>query len=365
MASSREIFLALVRSALWRKPFEVDESMPDWTEILRLAEQQTVMGLVADSLRFLPESMRPSGEMYRKLQMKAVLIAQSHALLNMKLAQTVRFLESNGLNTVLFKGQGVALNYPDPITRQCGDIDLYVGEKSFQKALDLLKPDEQMDKYRYIKHFDYDDGGVHVEIHRIAEILPGWRKNRLFQQWTVRNLEQSSLRRVEIAGEMINLPPVNFDALYIMNHIWHHFVQGGIGLRQLCDWTMYLHKFHGDIDKDLLKADLHRFGLSEAWQILGCIAVEYLGLPPEELPLYTGEYKDKSDMILQIIWSEGNFGKYSKGATPRPVGYIQGKLHSFRRNSSRYGRLIPISPVYMMKAWASYMVTGILNVFNR
>ena len=251
MASSREILLALVRSALWRKPFEVDESMPDWTEILRLAEQQTVMGLVADSLRFLPESMRPSGEMYRKLQMKAVLIAQSHALLNMKLAQTVRFLESNGLNTVLFKGQGVALNYPDPITRQCGDIDLYVGEKSFQKALDLLK------------------------------------------------------------------------------------------------------------------ADLHRFGLSEAWQILGCIAVEYLGLPPEELPLYTGEYKDKSDMILQIIWSEGNFGKYSKGATPRPAGYIQGKLHSFRRNSSRYGRLIPISPVYMMKAWASYTVTGILNVFNR
>lgn len=362
--SAREILLNLVRCALWGKSANSMDCVPDWGEVLRLAEQQTVLGLVADSLRFLPEALHPTEESYRKLQIKAVVIARSHALLNMKLAQTKRYLESNGLKTVLFKGQGVALNYPNPMSRQCGDIDLYVGEKSFQKALDLLKHGELGKKYSFVKHFSYEDGGVHVEIHRIAETLPGRRANRLFQQWTVRHLEQSMLRQEEIGGEMINLPPVCFDALYIMNHIWHHFIHGGIGLRQLCDWTMYLHRFHDEIDKDVLRDDLRMFGLSEAWQILGCIAVEYLGLPAEECPLYTGEYKGKSDMILDIIWSEGNFGKYAKGTTPRPAGLIPGKLHSFKRMSSRYKRLLPISPVYMIRTWVSYTITGVRNVFN-
>ena len=365
MDDLRNILLSLIRSALWSRPADEIDHLPDWDKVLGLADRQTVTGLVAYAIKYVPESFRPSERLIRELQFKAVRICQSHALLNRKLAETKRFLDSHGIHSVLFKGQGVALNYPEPTIRQCGDIDLYVGERNFQKVLSLFKPGSSEDTFRFVKHFDFEDEGVHVEIHRIAERLPGRRTDRLFKEWTVRNLEESELRQENIGGEMINLPPVNFDALYIMNHIWHHFVNGGIGLRQLCDWTLYLHRFHGSIDKDRLAYDLDRFNLSVAWQILACIAVECLGLPEDECPLYDGKFRQKSDMIMEIIWSEGNFGKYAqKGIKPRPTGLIAGKLHSFRRNSSRYGKLIPISPCYMIHSWISYTITGIRNVFN-
>lgn len=365
MNDSRNLLLALIRSALWSYPVDGLDSIPDWTQVLRLAQKQTVSGLVAHAIKHVPEPYRPDAANHRNLQITAMRICQSHALLNRKLAETKRFLDSKGIHSVLFKGQGVALNYPDSTIRQCGDIDLYVGERNFQRTLSLFKPGTSEDKFRFIKHFDFDDQGVHIEIHRIAEKLPVRRVNRLFQEWTVKNLEESELRQEMIGGESINLPPVNFDVIYIMNHIWHHFIMGGVGLRQICDWTMYLHRFHGMVDEEQLAGDLDRFNLYIPWQILGCIAVECLGLPSEECPLYDGKFRKKSDMILEMIWSEGNFGKYApKALKPRPEGLLAGKLYSFRRNSSRFGKLIPISPSYMIQSWLSYTFTGIRNVFN-
>lgn len=366
MNDSRNLLLALIRSALWSCPVDGMDSIPDWTQVLRIAQKQTVSGLVAHAMKYVPESCRPDAANLRELQITAIRICQSHALLNRKLAEIKRYLDAHGIHSVLFKGQGVALNYPDPTIRQCGDIDLYVGERNFQRTLSLFNPGATEGKFRFMKHFDFEDQGVHIEVHRIAEILPGRRINKMFQEWTVRNLEESELRREIIGGEMINLPPVNFDVIYIMNHIWHHFVIGGIGLRQICDWTMYLHKFHNVVDMEQLAKDLERFNLYIPWQIFSCIAVEYLGLPAAECPLYDGAFRKKSDKILEMIWSEGNFGKYGPNALKyRPKGLLAGKLYSFRKNSARFRELISISPSYMVQSWFSYTFTGIINVLNR
>jgi hypothetical protein len=217
-----------------------------------------------------------------------------------------------------------------------------------------------------MKHFETESGGVVIEIHRIAEILPGLRADRLFQQWTVQNLLKSELRKVEIGGIDVNLPPADFDVLYIMNHAWHHFMNGGIGLRQLCDWTMYLHRFHNQIDDKKLENNLKDFGLTRAWQIFGSIAVKHLGLPAEECPLYNGQYDSKALKALAVIWSEGNFGKHSSSRkTPRPEGHFAGKFHSFRMNSSRIMNILSVSPSDVLNSWIYYFINGMRNVFAR
>ena len=368
MERSQEILLALLRCALWGRVYDGPDRIEDWSAVLRLGEQQTVLGLVADAVPMLPAGLQPDASSRLKLHSRVMRICQNHSLLNRNLAKVKSLMDSHSIRTVLFKGQGLALTYPNPLSRQCGDIDLYVGERNFLKAMDVMEPDVEHDvnKYAHLKHFNAESEGVSIEIHRIAEILPGFRADRMFQQWTVQNLLESELRKVDIGGIEVNLPPVDFDALYIMNHAWHHFMTGGIGLRQLCDWTMYLHRFHRQIDAEKLEKNLKTFGLTRAWQIFGSIAVKHLGLPAEECPLYAGSYDDKALKALEVIWREGNFGKYSESRkTPRPEGHFAGKFFSFRNNTSRIINIMSISPADVLNSWIYYFINGMRNVFVR
>lgn len=368
MTESQSFLLALVRMALWGGNEPLPDRLPDWKEVLSLAKKQTLQGLVAEVVPMLPERLQPNAQLKMQLHVTAMKIISSHSLLNRKVADIKTRMDSYGIHTVLFKGQGVALNYPNPLSRQCGDIDLYVGEQNFARALELLIPDsaKKASAYSQVKHFNVDEDGVHIEIHRIAEILPGLGNDRRFQRWTVDNLFSPEVRKVEIGGATVNLPPADFDALYIMNHAWHHFMSGGIGLRQLCDWSMHLHRHCRSIDVDKLSDNLRSFGLMRAWKVLSCVAVGYLGLPEDECPLYDASYAGKAAKVLDVIWMDGNFGHHSESRkTPRPKGHFAGKFHSFKQNTSRIIRILSISTVDVVYSWIYYFINGMRNVFNR
>lgn len=367
MNDSRDILLSLVKNALWGTSCNLT-AKPDWDKVLYIARQQTVTGLVAEAIPNLPEEFRPDAGLKLKLHSAVMGIYRSHVLLNSQLAHVKKLMDANGIRSVLFKGQGVAQNYPNPLSRQCGDIDLYVGEDNFLKGMDILEPgvEHDVDDYKYLKHFSTESGGVHVELHRIAEILPGRKADREFQKWTVEELSGPDVRTVRIGDCDVNLPPVDFDPLYIMNHAWHHFINGGIGLRQLCDWTQYLHKFHDRIDAEKLESNLKRFRLTRAWQIMSSFCVKHLGLPAGECPLYGGLYGREADKMLDIVFSEGNFGRHSSARkSPRPAGHFAGKFHSFMKTNRRMLKLLPISSTEVVRSWIYFFVKGMKNVNNR
>ena len=363
---AQKTLLALLRSALWGCTYNGPSKIEDWTTVFTLAQQQTVIGLLSDAMLFLPQEIRPKQIIKYKIIPKVAYIQQSHSLLNKKVTEVKRMMDDHHILCVLLKGQGVALNYSNPFSRQCGDIDLYVGNKHFQKAMDLLEPSVKHNakKYAHLKHYNVVSDRAIIEIHRIAEILPGFREDRMFQQWTEEMLQEGELRKVEIDNVEVNLPPVDFDVIYIMNHAWQHFMLGGIGLRQLCDWAIFLHKFHQEIDRQSLEKNLVRFDLMRAWQMFGSVAVKALGLPAHECSLYTGKYDDKVEKILEVIWSEGNFGMHSKHhKAHRPKGHFAGKLHSFQQYTCRIFRIMSISPKDVWKSWFYNSMNGISNIF--
>ena len=91
-----------------------------------------------------------------------------------------------------------------------------------------------------------------------------------------------------------------------------------------------------------------------------------LGLPVDECPLYTGRYDVKADKVLEVIWSEGNFGKHSASRkTPRPKGHFAGKFYSFRIKTSRVKNILTVSPVDVISSWIGCFINGMRNVFVR
>lgn len=370
MNRSEKQFFALLQSGLWgSKPDEsLFDDITDWQAVLKIASMQTVIGFVFDGISNLPLHLQPSSDILQKLYITVVRIENSHELLNDRLTRIVPLLSDENIYPVLLKGQGVALNYPNPTHRQCGDIDLYVGEEDYKKACNLviekgmasLGPSSES-----YKHFHFDWDGVHIELHRMVAKIPNPFIDKKFQEWTAFHLHKDRLLRRHINNTEILLPPPNFNALYIFYHAFHHFVSDGVGCRQLCDWVMCLHQFRDTINRDLLLADLKRFRLLRVWQIFGCIAVHQLGLPHEEFPFYTDSYSDISqDVILRDILQLGNFGRYDKKWKTRPAGYLSGKLHNFRMKNRRAVKLFPAMRSNVFYYYIYYLLIGVNQIVN-
>ena len=87
----------------------------------------------------------------------------------------------------------------------------------------------------------------------------------------------------------------------------------GVGLRQMADWTMFLHRYAEQIDAAQLEEWLKGLGLRRAFIATGSILVNTLGLPESEFPLpITDKDRRWGHRILRNILRMGNFGKPSR-----------------------------------------------------
>lgn len=142
----------------------------------------------------------------------------------------------------------------------------------------------------------------------------------------------------------IAIPPATFNALYIFLHAFVHFLNSGIGLRQLCDWTCLLANRHKEIDATTLLRQLQDLGLLHAAQAFGYIAVTRLGLPANRLPFPLEGTKQIGEQLLEDILSTGNFGQHDNRIKPRPKGYWAGKWYTFCRATRRCNELRQFAP---------------------
>ena len=106
------------------------------------------------------------------------------------------------------------------------------------------------------------------------------------------------------------LPKVDNDVIFVFTHFLKHFYKGGLGLRQICDWSRLLWTYKNTIDVDLLEKRLCSMKLMTEWKAFGAFSVEYLGMPIEAMPLYdnTEKWKRKADRIMSFVLMTGNMG---------------------------------------------------------
>ncbi len=361
--------LTLVRSSLWNAPIEhslFSQYSVDWDEIGRMAMDQTVGVLVTRAALSLPNNLLPPKEWIRKAYSIIERNRRTHHLMDSCVSEVVLKLRTAGIDSVLLKGQAYARAYPIPTLRQCGDIDLFVGIFNYYSAYRAVNGFGWDCEERFIqeaKHYGCSVNGVRIELHRIAGILPTRKANQKFQEWSQQQLSSTN-NNIEINGEKISVPSPIFTVIFVFMHMYHHFLNGGIGLRHLCDWIMLLHTHHKDFDTIELERLLKDFRLLRGWKLFSPIAVNYLGLPEEECPLYANNYSKQSSKILSFILKEGNFGRATYKSSNRPKGYLAGKIYSFRRNSIRLTSKFAVDPHTILLTYGSYIYKGTRQVIT-
>ena len=357
------VFMDLLKSALWGVRPQVPQDFSEWGSVVRLAKSQSVLALVGNLMLSDTEiSVRVPQELKDKVRKFVMNSMLTHNLLNNTLVKVVETLRAGGVESVLLKGQGLARNYPVPELRQCGDIDLYVGLENAGRAHDLLAPVaakiDGKDLIEVSKHYHVTmPGGVEVEIHRFTDNHLTARLEATYQSASDRGTS-TGLVAYDFAGTAVNTPADDFNAFYIFNHLFHHFLTSGIGLRQFCDWMLFLHGRKGRLDLEYLHKLLTDMDMMKPWKAFGCVLVKQLGMDEEEFPFYDGGYEYKAEKIIRRVLDEGNFGKERSIYKNRGTNYLLNKTRSLWGHVSKTSALLFLFPTQTFVQFGKTLVVG-------
>lgn len=338
-----DAFFALLRAGLLHKPVALRGEIP-WQEVYTLATQQSMLGIVFDGVSLLPEGQQPPKALLIKWMGIVAHLEQKNELLNQRAVDLAKLYASVDIPMLLMKGQGVALNYPNPKHRACGDIDVFLGEEFYKKANSLLLNDGGViyPGLNY-KHSTFTWRDVCIENHRVMLSFGHKRRNREYQKRILAWFPEQSAS-VVINGMAIGVAPVSFNAVYLLHHAMFHLYIDGLGLRQPMDWLLFLKQHRAEIDSLQLDRDLHRYDLFRFAQAVVYIGVTYLGFSPEELPVSMPGTSKWGELLLNEILLSGNFGHHDARKSVRPKGFLRSKWYTFYQSQRRIFRLHRLAP---------------------
>ena len=216
----------------------------DWQQQYSFASKQAILGLFFDGIERLgeeyPEELKqnPIGrELLMTWMGKAQQIRRQNMKVNAVASKLFSMLREDGLRCCILKGQGNALMYPNPYSRTPGDIDVWI-DASRERIMEYAqKKFEQEDDIR-LQHLETSLDGVPVELHFFPCSMNNPIYHARLQKWFRRNADLQCSNIVGLpdrAGD-IAIPTTSFNVIYQLTHLYHHFFDEGIGMRQIIDY---------------------------------------------------------------------------------------------------------------------------------
>jgi hypothetical protein len=288
----------------------------DWQQLYSFASKQSLLGFCFYGIERLgkeyPEELKLN-PIERNLLMtwmaKAQQIRRQNMKVNVVAAKLYSKFREDGLRCCILKGQGNALMYPNSYSRTPGDIDVWMNASREQITEYAKKHFEIGDDIRF-HHLETSLDGVPVELHFFPGIMNNPVYNARLQKWFKRNADLQCSNVVSLPdciGE-IAIPTTAFNVIYQLTHLYHHFFDEGIGMRQIIDYYYVVNNDELLVIKDALQKELKHLGL---WKFAGAVMYvlhKVLGLSEEKMIAPMDEKRGK--LLLSEILNGGNFGKH-------------------------------------------------------
>ena len=230
----------------------------NWQALYSFASKQALLGLCFDGIERLgeeyPEELRlnPIGrELLVTWMGKAQQIRRQNMKVNVVASKLYSMLREDGLRCCILKGQGNALMYSNAYSRNPGDIDVWVNA-SREQITEYAKKHFEIGNDIRFQHLETSMDGVPVELH----FFPCTMNNPIYhvrlQKWFKRNADLQCSNVVSLPdgiGE-IAIPTTAFNVIYQLTHLYHHFFDEGIGMRQIIDYFLVVNDFSKNVFLD-------------------------------------------------------------------------------------------------------------------
>ena len=216
----------------------------DWQELYSFASKQAILGLCFEGIERLgkeyPEELKqnPIGrELLMTWMGKAQQIRRQNMKVNVVAGKLFSMLREDGMRCCVLKGQGNALMYPNPYSRTPGDIDVWINA-SRERIMEYAQKKFELGDDIRLQHLETSLDGVPVELHFFPCSMNNPIYHARLQKWFRRNADLQCSHIVGLpdgAGD-IAIPTTAFNVVYQLTHLYHHFFDEGIGMRQIFDY---------------------------------------------------------------------------------------------------------------------------------
>lgn len=364
-----EAFLALVRLGLGfgtSKDAEIPKEVA-WDELYQLASEQSVLGLVLAGLE--RSDVKPPKPVLLQWIGEVQMLEHRNQAMNYFIGVVVEKMREAGIETLLVKGQGVAHCYERPLWRSCGDVDFLLDVANYKKAKAFLTPlaasvdDEDTRKM----HFGMTIDPWVVELHGRFPFAMSEKVERVVDEV----IEIAHVNHMYLTDDMksVAVPKADEHVFLVFTHFLHHFFIEGVGLRQICDWCRMLWTYKDSLNYGLLESRIKRAGLMSEWKVFGAMAVEYLGMPEEAMPICDSSFRIQvlGSRVLARIIKIGNFGHNNDVSyRGKYSGFVANMITFFRRmwDFMKFALLFPLDSPRFFVTYVRGKSEGLSRLHN-
>lgn len=363
LTEDHRAFLTLVRAGLWEREVKLSSYKEvDFNVVYKLAQEQSVVGLVAAGIEHLTDT-QIAQTIALQFVGDTLQLEQRNNAMNTFVAELIEKLRKCNIHPLLVKGQGIAQCYERPLWRASGDIDLFLSQNDYDKAIQIIIPfaSNVEENRQSTKHIGMTIDKWEVELHGTLRCQLGKRIDDVVDKLQEETFRNSFFRPWENDKTQVLLPNANEDVVFVFTHILQHLYRGGIGIRQVCDWCRLLWTYKDSLDVTLLDRRLHDAGIMTEWKTFAAFVVEWLGMPAKAMPLYSTEkrWRNKAEKILAFMMETGNFGHNRDMSYLKRDNIFVRKIISFWKDSLDSLRLFWIFPKDAIRVWFILLNEGI------
>ena len=331
-------------------------SQEEGVELFAAAVRQGITAFAFTGVERLPAEQHPPFEVKMDWVAVADYVERRNRKLNATCVKVCEAFGQEGKRVCLLKGQGMSVLYPYPLRRDCGDIDVWmVGGKAEVERFVFAKF-EGADEGDGSRHVSFLADDVEVEVHHLPTSLYNPLHHRKLKSFfgVIENAPWDTFALLpENVGRVV-VPSIEFNLVFILVHMFHHWAFEGCGMKQLMDYFWLLEK--GQVSEDVKKKVQKQLKDMGLWHFLSAVmyVFELLGMTKEKMlcapDRRLGQKLWADILAVGLVTADdlavGRFGNEGKGV-------------KFMRRLKRMWRLLPLAPDELPWVLAKSVVTWI------
>lgn len=185
-------------------------------------------------------------------------------------------LKENGIKCVILKGSSVSCNYPEPMLRTHGDIDILVSDADYEKSIDILTGSTDRDKSALLHgfHYEFHYEGILIEIHKAVSDFDSDEENiKEYLKGALLEIREKSI-------EEFTFPVLeeSYQAVTLLQHTKRHYFESELAAKLLLDWAMFIDKIDQNEWNEKIYPLLKKLDLSVWADSFNCVCEKYLNI---------------------------------------------------------------------------------------
>lgn len=301
-------------------------SVEEWRELYRACRQQGVTAVVFDFVKTLTKSDAPDMALLMAWLSAATGVEQSMRRMQMTAEEFAEAMKMRDIPVVVLKGLAFAQYYPNPLHRECGDLDCYMMGKKEEGDKITVELGGAMEEAGY-KHSHLTYKGMTIENHHFFTDFDNTQTGKLTERLLGELIQEE---HTYIGKSKLRCPSANFNALFLLKHAQGHFIDEGIRMRHVLDWALFLKGEQEKVDWTRVLPMLEKTHTELFAGVMTAIVLQNLRIDIHNkglLALAESAGQRMVDAVLADIMGE------------QPAIYVDGLWHKAKRILRRFHRM--------------------------